>query len=148
MKTPAYHTFINTKVISDSPAELFWAGIGDALSKEYEVLFVTRDKPMYHTPLMGHCISTICTEPLLTYGKQALADRENHLLHWNRLHWILSFQQVLCQILKPMKHSRIRRMIIITTVHLLIVFIMAYLRYRQRRNICTGRSFPLVCCVC
>lgn len=57
MKTPAYHTFINTKVISDSPAELFWAGIGDALSKEYEVLFVTRDKPMYHTPLMGHCIS-------------------------------------------------------------------------------------------
>lgn len=74
MKTPAYHTFINTKVISDSPAELFWAGIGDALSKEYEVLFVTRDKPMYHTPLMGHCISTICTEPLLTYGKQALED--------------------------------------------------------------------------
>ena len=29
---------------------------------------------MYHSRLMGHCISTICTEPLLTYGKQALED--------------------------------------------------------------------------
>ena len=44
MKQPAYHTFVNTKIIADSPSHLFWAGIGDALSKECEVLFAARDK--------------------------------------------------------------------------------------------------------
>lgn len=74
LKTPAYHTFINTKIIADSPTKLLWAGIGDALSKECEVLFASRDKPMYHTPEMGIAISRICTKPLLMYGKQALED--------------------------------------------------------------------------
>jgi glycerol dehydrogenase len=33
---------------------------------------------MYHTPLMGRTIATICTDPLVEYGKQALEDIENH----------------------------------------------------------------------
>ena len=74
MKTPSYHTFVNTKIIADSSEQLLWAGIGDALSKECEVLFASRDKKMYHTPQMGQCIARICTEPLLTYGKKALQD--------------------------------------------------------------------------
>ena len=37
-KAPAIHTFINTKIIAESPEKLMWAGIGDALSKEYEVI--------------------------------------------------------------------------------------------------------------
>lgn len=79
MKGPAYHTFINTKVIAESPEKLLWAGIGDALSKECEVLFASRDKFMYHTPLMGACIAKVCTNPLVEYGKKALEDcRKNH----------------------------------------------------------------------
>lgn len=78
MAAPSYHTFVNTKVIADSPEELLWAGIGDALSKEYEVLFASREKNMYHTPMMGQCIAKICTEPLLTYGKQAIEDCKNN----------------------------------------------------------------------
>lgn len=78
MKQPSYHTFINTKIIADSPDKLLWAGIGDALSKECEVLFASRDKFMYHTPLMGACISKICTDPLVQYGKQALEDCKNN----------------------------------------------------------------------
>lgn len=39
MHAPSYHTFVNTKIIADSPEKLLWAGIGDALSKECEVLF-------------------------------------------------------------------------------------------------------------
>lgn len=79
MKKPSYHTFINTKIIADSPSKLLWAGIGDALSKECEVLFSSRDKFMYHTPLMGICISKICTDPLIQYGKKALEDCELNL---------------------------------------------------------------------
>ena len=39
---PSYHTFINTRVIAEAPTEYFWAGIGDALSKQYEVEFSSR----------------------------------------------------------------------------------------------------------
>lgn len=74
MKQPSYHTFINTKIIANSPEDLLWAGIGDALSKECEVLFASRDKFMYHTPLMGMSISKICTNPLVEYGEKALID--------------------------------------------------------------------------
>ena len=35
----AEHTFINSAIIADSPYELLWAGIGDALSKEFEAVF-------------------------------------------------------------------------------------------------------------
>ena len=42
LKAPALHTFINTKIIAESPEKLFWAGIGDALSKEYEVVYTDR----------------------------------------------------------------------------------------------------------
>ena len=71
MHAPSYHTFVNTKIIADSPEKLLWAGIGDALSKECEVLFASRDKFIYHTPLMGQCISKVCTTPLVEYGAKA-----------------------------------------------------------------------------
>ena len=72
MHGPSYHTFVNTKIIADSPQNLLWAGIGDALSKECEVLFASREKFIYHTPLMGQCISKVCTTPLIEYGSKAL----------------------------------------------------------------------------
>ena len=68
----AEHTFINTEIIADSPYELLWAGIGDALSKECEAVFSSKDDDLSHTPLMGVQLSKICTEPLLIYGKEAL----------------------------------------------------------------------------
>lgn len=66
------HTFINTAIIADSPYELLWAGIGDALSKECEAVFSSKNVSLAHTPLMGVQLSKICTEPLLTYGGEAL----------------------------------------------------------------------------
>lgn len=77
LERPPYHTFINISVIADAPAKLLWAGIGDALSKECEVLFESRDKVMYHTPLMGRCVAKVCTALLVEYGKQALQDCHN-----------------------------------------------------------------------
>lgn len=70
----AEHTFINTKIIAEAPEKLLWAGIGDALSKEYEVLLSSRADKLTHTPLLGKYLSCACTSPLLEYGKQALAD--------------------------------------------------------------------------
>ena len=68
------HCFINTTVILDSPEDLFWAGIGDALSKQIEVLYCVRGKSLFHTPLLGAQLACACQEPLLTYGRQALDD--------------------------------------------------------------------------
>ena len=78
-KAPAIHTFINTKIIAESPEKLMWAGIGDALSKEYEVVFACRGKNMIHTPLLGKAIATASTEPLINFGKKALEDCKNNV---------------------------------------------------------------------
>ena len=79
-KQPACHTFVNTRIIAESPYDLLWAGIGDALSKEYEVTFACREKRLHHLPLLGLGIAKTCTEPLLTLGGQALKDcRENRV---------------------------------------------------------------------
>lgn len=79
LKAPSLHTFINTEIIAKSPEKLLWAGIGDALSKECEVLFASRNKFMYHTPLMGISIAKMCTNPLIEYGKKALEDCKNQV---------------------------------------------------------------------
>lgn len=72
--TPANHTFINTRIIAEAPENLFWAGIGDALSKETEVLFATRNKELFHTTLLGAQLSKTCDGPLLEFGLKALED--------------------------------------------------------------------------
>ena len=61
-----------SEIIADSPYELLWAGIGDALSKECEAVFSSKNDDLSHTPLMGVQLSRICTEPLVDYGKEAL----------------------------------------------------------------------------
>lgn len=70
----AEHTFIESSIIADSPEQLLWAGIGDALSKECEAVFCSNGTKLTHTPLMGVEVSHVCTEPLLEYGEEALAD--------------------------------------------------------------------------
>lgn len=73
----ANHTFIETSIIADSPEELLWAGIGDALSKECEAVFSSKEDKLSHTPLMGVQLSHICTDPLVEFGKKALDDLRN-----------------------------------------------------------------------
>lgn len=72
---PPLHSFIDTQVIADSPDDYFWAGIGDALSKEPEVELSSRDLDLPHTPLMGRALSRACNRPLFEYGVRALADK-------------------------------------------------------------------------
>lgn len=71
------HIFINPDVIAKAPSEYFWAGIGDALSKQCEVEFATQGKILDHTATMGLALAKTCTAPLLKYGKQGMEDCKN-----------------------------------------------------------------------
>lgn len=71
---PPFHTFINTDVVLHSPRKYFWAGIGDALSKEYEVLFNSSgDTPDYFQSI-GIRLAENCSDGLLEKGEEALSD--------------------------------------------------------------------------
>ena len=74
-KEPPIHSFIDTKVISESPDDYFWAGIGDALSKQPEVELSSRDLDLPHTPLMGRALAVSCERPLFDYSAKALDDK-------------------------------------------------------------------------
>lgn len=60
-KRCAIHTFMDSEIIANSPAEYVWAGIGDSLAKEFESEFAARNDlaafKIQHAPLMGtgHC---------------------------------------------------------------------------------------------
>lgn len=75
---PATHCFINTRIIAEAPGHFIWAGIGDALSKEYECTFSSRGDQLDHTNLLGVEISRNCAEPLLKYGQKAYEDAQAH----------------------------------------------------------------------
>lgn len=77
-KKPAIHCFINTKIIAEAPDHFIWAGIGDALSKEYECTFSSRGDQLDHTNTLGVDISRNCVEPLLKYGRRAYEDVRNN----------------------------------------------------------------------
>lgn len=75
---PAYHTFINTKVIAQAPTEYFWAGIGDALSKQYEVEFSSRGDELTYSRSLGVQLAKNCSDGLLRYGESALKAVEKN----------------------------------------------------------------------
>ena len=53
----ANHCFINSAVIADSPEQLLWAGIGDALSKECEAIFSSKDDTLAHCVYYGSTVT-------------------------------------------------------------------------------------------
>ena len=77
-KKPAYHCFIDTEIISQSPYRFLRAGIGDTLAKHYEVEFSARGRELDYSSELGITISTMCNVPLMRYAKEALkASLEN-----------------------------------------------------------------------
>ena len=77
-KKSPQHCFINTQIIAQAPYHFIWAGIGDALSKQYETGFSSRGDKMNHTNALGVQISRNCSEQLITYGLDALKAAEKH----------------------------------------------------------------------
>lgn len=74
LRNAPLHIFIDTGILANAPARYLWAGIGDTLSKFYEVELVTRGKELSHNAQMGKALSVLCAEPLLKYGLKALED--------------------------------------------------------------------------
>ena len=68
------HIFINPAIIAAAPEEYFWAGIGDALSKQPEVEYATSEAELTHTGTLGLTLAHTCTDPLMAYGEQGMAD--------------------------------------------------------------------------
>ena len=66
------HTFLNSAIVADSPAEMLWAGIGDSIAKEYESELAARGDALTHVPTMGTTIAKACTAPLMNYGPKAM----------------------------------------------------------------------------
>ena len=73
------HIFINPKIIAEAPAEYFWAGVGDALSKQPEVEYATSAGNLEHTAGLGLALAHTCSESLFTYGVQGLEDVRQNL---------------------------------------------------------------------
>lgn len=73
------HIFINPRIIAEASAEYFWAGVGDALSKQPEVEYATSGGNLEHTAGLGLALAHTCSEPLFEYGVSGLEDVRNNL---------------------------------------------------------------------
>ncbi|MDD7363153.1 MAG: iron-containing alcohol dehydrogenase family protein [Peptoniphilus sp.] len=70
--------FIDLSIIAEAPDIYFWAGIGDGISKQPEVLFASKGDDLDHMARLGVGIAKTCEEPLLTYGEAGLEDVKNN----------------------------------------------------------------------
>ena len=68
------HIFINPRIVAEAPAEYFWAGVGDALSKQPEVEYACSGGNLEHTAELGLALAHTCSKPLFTYGVEGLSD--------------------------------------------------------------------------
>lgn len=76
---PPVHAFINTDIISKSPVKYMWAGMGDTYAKFYEATVSARGDVLEHFTALGVAASSMCVDPVLAYGKQALSDNRAHI---------------------------------------------------------------------
>ena len=72
------HIFINPRIVAEAPAEYFWAGVGDALSKQPEVEYACTAGNLEHTAELGLALAHTCSEPLFAYGVEGLDDVRAH----------------------------------------------------------------------
>ncbi|MCQ2914847.1 MAG: iron-containing alcohol dehydrogenase family protein [Alphaproteobacteria bacterium] len=77
LKRPPIYVFINDKIIANAPIKFLQAGIGDALSKEPEVLLALRNVKLEGTLTLGKEFCAFCSEPLLQYGTKAMDGCKN-----------------------------------------------------------------------
>lgn len=77
-KVPPTHIFIDPQIIADAPVKYLWAGMGDTMAKHFECTISSRGDVPAHSDAMGIALSTMCAEPILRWGQQAMEDCEAH----------------------------------------------------------------------
>ena len=80
LKKPAYHIFIDTEIIMNSPDEFFIAGIGDTLAKYYEIEFSTRKNEKSFNDETAISLSRMCNTPLINSALCAIKDKKSRKL--------------------------------------------------------------------
>lgn len=78
LKAAPVYTFIPTGIIANAPDRYFWAGMGDAMAKHVESIFSARNDQPDFSSLYGLTVSSLCFDPILKCGKQALDDCKAH----------------------------------------------------------------------
>lgn len=75
---PPAHAFIDTEIIVNSPSKYMWAGIGDTYAKHFESSISSRGEQVPHYIALGVTTTDMCYIPMLEYGRQAMADMDEH----------------------------------------------------------------------
>lgn len=73
---PPVHAFINTQVLCEAPYKFLWAGMGDTYAKYYEATISAKNEEIEHFKAFGIAMSSMCVDPIITYGKRALEDNK------------------------------------------------------------------------
>ncbi|MGI6254275.1 MAG: iron-containing alcohol dehydrogenase family protein [Acutalibacter sp.] len=77
-KVPPTHIFIDPQIIADAPVKYLWAGMGDTMAKHFECTISSRGDVPAHSDAMGIALSSMCAEPILRWGHQAMEDCKAH----------------------------------------------------------------------
>ena len=77
-KVPPNHIFIDTEIIANAPDIYLWAGMGDTMAKHYECTTSSRGHIPAHSDAMGIALSSMCADPIIRWGKQAMDDCKAH----------------------------------------------------------------------
>ncbi len=70
--------FIDLSIIAEAPDIYFWAGIGDGISKQAEVLSASEGDDLSHMARLGVGIARTCEAPFLKWGAEGLEDVKNN----------------------------------------------------------------------
>lgn len=77
---PPAHAFIDLSIIAKSPSVYLWAGMGDTYAKYFESTISSRGETLNHYLSLGVTISSMCLQPILSFGARALADNKSSLV--------------------------------------------------------------------
>ena len=78
LKSSPVHCLIPTGVIANAPVRYLWAGIGDTMAKHVECTFSCRNDVLDYGSEYGKTISSMCFEPVIAHGADALKQAEKH----------------------------------------------------------------------
>lgn len=78
LKEPPVHCFIDSEIIAASPAEYFWAGMGDAMAKHVECEFSAKNDVLDFASEYGRIVSELCFKPMIEHGPAAYECVKNH----------------------------------------------------------------------
>lgn len=76
---PPVHAFINTKILCEAPYKFLWAGMGDTYAKYYEGTISAKNEEIEHFKAFGIAMSSMCVDPIIAYGKKAMADNKSRI---------------------------------------------------------------------